>query len=139
MKHPAHSHLLAPDDAQPSIEEAAQAFAAIGSEPRLQALRLLVRAGPDGLGVGEVQQALGLAASTCTHHLRFLAAAGLVEQTKTGRNIACRANFARIEALAEYLMTECCVDAGKPRQTPPEALPGASDEQPAEIVSETRR
>lgn len=104
-----HSHLG--DSAPPTIEEAAQAFAAIGSEPRLQALRLLVRAGPKGLTVGEVQQALGLAASTCTHHLRFLAAAGLVEQTKKGRSIACCASFERIEALANFLVTECCIDA----------------------------
>lgn len=95
----------------PTIEEAAQGFAAIGSEPRLQALQLLVRAGPEGLTVGEVQQALGLAASTCTHHLRFLAAAGLVEQTKKGRSIACCASYDRIEALAEFLVTECCQDA----------------------------
>ena len=104
-----HSHRA--DAAPPTIEEAAQGFAAIGSEPRLQALRLLVRAGPQGLTVGEVQQALGLAASTCTHHLRFLAAAGLVEQTKKGRSIACCASYSRIEALAEFLVTECCIDS----------------------------
>ena len=104
-----HSH--SGGEPPPTLEEAAQGFAAIGSEPRLQALRLLVRAGPAGMTVGEVQQALGLAASTCTHHLRFLAAAGLVEQTKKGRSIACCASFARIEALAAFLVTECCVDA----------------------------
>lgn len=107
MKDHSHARGLGP----PTVEEAAQSFAAIGSEPRLQALRLLVRAGPNGLTVGEVQQALGLAASTCTHHLRFLAAAGLVEQTRKGRSIACCANYDRIEALAAYLVTECCIDA----------------------------
>ena len=104
-------HKHAPSPTPPTLEEAASGFAAIGSEPRLQALRLLVRAGPEGLTVGEVQQALGIPASTCTHHLRFLAAAGLVEQTRKGRNIACCASFSRIEALAEFLVTECCVDA----------------------------
>jgi len=107
MRDHRHSDAIRP----PTIEEAAQAFAAIGSEPRLQALRLLVRAGPTGLTVGEVRDALGIGASTCTHHLRFLAAAGLVEQTRKGRHIACCAAFERIEALAEYLVTECCVDA----------------------------
>ncbi len=106
-----HSHDAAP---APAVEAAARAFAAIGSEPRLQALRLLVRAGPDGLTVGEVQQALGIPASTCTHHLRFLAAAGLVRQVKKGRSIACSADFGRIEALAAYLVTECCADAATP-------------------------
>lgn len=120
-----HSH--SDSSAPPTLEEAAQGFAAIGSEPRLQALRLLVRAGPTGLTVGEVQQALGLAASTCTHHLRFLAAAGLVEQTKKGRSIACCASFSRIEALAGFLVTECCVDAGQADACePPKAEDAAS-------------
>jgi len=119
-------HQHGPAAAPPTIEEAAQGFAAIGSEPRLQALRLLVRAGPAGLTVGEVQQALGIPASTCTHHLRFLAAAGLVEQTKKGRKIACCASFKRIEALAEFLVTECCVDAAAPG-APSETLAAAND------------
>lgn len=93
-----------------ALEEAAQAFAAIGSEPRLQALRLLVRAGPDGLPVGEIQRQLGIAGSTLTHHLRFLAAAGLVEQERKGRTIICCAAFKRVEALADFLVRECCVD-----------------------------
>jgi DNA-binding transcriptional ArsR family regulator len=92
------------------LEEAAQAFAAIGSEPRLQALQLLVRAGPEGLRVGEIQRRLGIAASTLTHHLRFLAAAGLVEQERQGRTIICCAAFNRVEALADFLVRECCVD-----------------------------
>lgn len=104
-----HSH--AAGAPAPTLEEAAQAFAAIGSEPRLSALQLLVRAGPAGLTVGEVQQALGIPASTCTHHLRFLAAAGVVKQVKKGRNVACSADFERIEALAEFILTECCRDA----------------------------
>lgn len=76
----------------------------------MQALQLLVRAGPEGLAVGEIQQRLGIAGSTLTHHLRFLAAAGLVEQEKRGRSIICCAAFARVEALADFLVRECCVD-----------------------------
>jgi ArsR family transcriptional regulator, arsenate/arsenite/antimonite-responsive transcriptional repressor len=101
-----HSHSLMNLD----LEEAAQAFAAIGSEPRLQALHLLVRAGPEGLPVGEIQRRLGIGASTLTHHLRFLAAAGLVEQERRGRTIICCAAFSRVEALADFLVRECCVD-----------------------------
>ena len=49
-------------------------------------------------------------ASTLTHHLRFLAAAGLIEQTKSGRVIRNLAAFARIEELAAFLLRECCAE-----------------------------
>ncbi|MFT5509710.1 MAG: ArsR family transcriptional regulator [Hyphomicrobiaceae bacterium] len=92
------------------LVEAAQGFAAIGSEPRLEVLLALVRAGPGGLNVGDIQKRLDMPASTLTHHLRFLAAAGLIEQTKDGRSIRNLAAFERIEELAAYLLRECCVD-----------------------------
>lgn len=93
-----------------TLEQAAQGFAAIGSEPRLEVLRTLVRAGPEGLSVGDIQKRLGIAGSTLTHHLRFLASAGLIEQTRSGRVIRNLAAFARIEELATYLLAECCAE-----------------------------
>lgn len=92
------------------LEQAAQAFAAIGSEPRLTVLLTLVRAGQSGLSVGDIQQRTGQPASTLAHHLRFLTAAGLVEQQKTGRVVINRAAFDRISALAQYLISQCCAD-----------------------------
>ncbi len=99
--------------------EAAQAFAAIGSEPRLEVLLALVRAGPEGLSVGDIQKRLGIAASTLTHHLRFLAAAGLIDQTRQGRVIRNHAAFARIEELAGYLLRECCAERATENETCP--------------------
>lgn len=96
------------------LEEAAQGFAAVGSEPRLDVLLSLVRAGPDGLSVGDVQEKLDLPASTLAHHLRFLAAAGLIEQEKQGRVVRNRAAFSRIEALASFLLKECCSESTSP-------------------------
>ena len=90
--------------------EVAQGFSAIGSEPRLEVLLALVRAGPAGLNVGDIQKRIGIPASTLTHHLRFLAAAGLIEQAKVGRSIRNFAAFERIEELAAYLLRECCAD-----------------------------
>ncbi len=101
----------APDRDQPSPEVAAQAFSALGSEPRLEVVRRLVRAGPDGMAVGALQEALGIAGSTLSHHLRFLAAAGLLTQERRGRSLICRARFAQIDALADFLRRECCLDA----------------------------
>ncbi len=95
----------------PALEEAAQAFAACGSEPRLTVLRLLVRAGDEGLSVGEIQDRSGLPASTLAHHLGFLTAGGLVEQERRGRTVISRAAYPRLEALAAFLLEECCADA----------------------------
>ena len=90
---------------------AAAAFAALGSEPRLAVLNGLVRAGFEGVPVGQLQEALGLAASTLSHHLRALVQAGLMEQERQGRMLICRARFDRIEALAGFLLKECCADS----------------------------
>ncbi len=103
--------IVIPDATDLGIEEAAQGFAAVGSEHRLAVLLSLVRAGPDGLTVGEIQKRLDMPASTLAHHLRFLAAAGLMEQEKAGRAIVNRAAFDRIEALAGYLLRECCAES----------------------------
>ena len=95
------------------LEEAAQGFAAIGSEPRLDVLLALVRAGPHGLTVGEIQQRIGIPASTLSHHLRFLAAANLIDQTREGRTIRNCAAFQHIENLANFLVRECCSEEGE--------------------------
>ncbi len=93
-----------------SLAEATQGFAAAGSEPRLEVLQALVRAGPDGLTVGDIQERVGQPASTLAHHLRFLAAGGLIEQERHGRSVINRAAYERIEALAAFLLEECCSD-----------------------------
>jgi len=98
------------------LEEAAQGFAAAGSEPRLEVLLALVRAGPEGLNVGQVQAQLNVPASTLAHHLRFLADAGLIEQEKLGRTVINRARFDQLEELAGFLLKECCVDANTARK-----------------------
>lgn len=92
------------------IEQAAQGFAAIGSEARLEVVRTLVRAGSKGLTIGDIQNRTGMAASTLAHHLKFLKSAGLIEQEKAGRSVINRANFPRLEALAGYILKECCAD-----------------------------
>lgn len=93
-----------------AIEEAAQGFAAIGSEARLQVLRVVVRAGDGGLSVGDIQARTGIPASTLAHHLRFLAAAGMIQQEKTGRTVINRAAYDHLKALAGYILKECCAD-----------------------------
>lgn len=94
-----------------TLEQAARGFASVGSEPRLEVLTTLVRAGPDGLSVGEIQESVGVPASTLAHHLKYLAASGLIEQERQGRAVLNRAAYDRIEQLASFLLHECCADA----------------------------
>lgn len=94
-------------------EEAAQGFAAMGSEARLQVLRCLIRAGQEGLTVSEIQERTGIAPSTLAHHLKFLSGAEVIEQERVGRSILNRANFDQLEQLAGFILSECCVDVAK--------------------------
>jgi DNA-binding transcriptional ArsR family regulator len=87
---------------------AAEGFSAMGSESRLAVLRALVRAGDKGLSVGEIQDRLDIPASTLAHHLKFLASAGLIVQEKQGRTIMSRADYDHLQALAAFIMEECC-------------------------------
>lgn len=93
------------------ITEAAQGFAAMGSESRLEVVQTLVRAGDSGLRVGDIQERTGIPASTLAHHLKFLSAAGLILQEKDGRSIFNTANFAHLSALAAFILEQCCIDA----------------------------
>ncbi len=97
------------------ILDAAQAFAALGSEQRLLVLRALVRAGPDGLSIGELSRKTGITGANMTHHVRVLSQAGLVIQTRKGRSIICAAvAYDTTEALAAYLLENCCADTTNP-------------------------
>jgi ArsR family transcriptional regulator len=84
---------------------------ALAHDTRLAAFRRLVQAGPDGLSVGELRGQLDLPAATLTAHLNLLRAAGLVDDTREGRVIRLRANYARIDALLGYLTENCCAGA----------------------------
>ena len=96
----------------PDLVDAASAFAALGSEQRLQVLRTLVRAGPNGLTIGDLGAATGITGATLTHHLKILSGADLIQQTKQGRSVICAAvAYERVRALSEFLVSECCADA----------------------------
>ncbi len=98
-----------------SVEEAASTFAALGSEQRLLVLRSLVRAGPEGLNIGELGKRCGVTGSTLTHHMKILTQAGLVTQKKQGRSIICAgASYRDLEALLAFVLSDCCADTEHP-------------------------
>ena len=87
---------------------AARCLEKLGNPTRLEIFRLLVRAGPDGLTVGEIQDHLGIPASTLSHHVAHLVSVGLVSQAREGRVLRCTADYGRMDAIVAALTAECC-------------------------------
>ncbi|MFC5524758.1 ArsR/SmtB family transcription factor [Rhodanobacter ginsengisoli] len=81
---------------------------ALAQEHRLNLFRLLVQAGEDGMAVGELAAATGLAGATLTNHLHILRRAGLVSDERRGRVIQCRANYPQMNTLLGFLTENCC-------------------------------
>ena len=93
------------------LEQAAKQLEALGNPTRLNLYRILVRAGEAGRPVGFLQESLGIAASTLSHHLHRLILTGLVSQERQATTLICRANYPGMNALIGYLADECCADA----------------------------
>lgn len=91
-----------------NIKTVAPALAALGHEARLSVYRLLVRAGHDGLNVGEISVQLDLPPSTLAHHLRALVLAGIVIQEKRGREVYNRPDYNAMKEIMGFLTAECC-------------------------------
>ncbi len=94
---------------------AATRLEALGNETRLDVFRILVRAGRQGLPVGELQRRTGSARSTLSHHLHKLIAVGLVYQERDGTTLYCHANYGAMDETLGYLTRECCADSGAVR------------------------
>ncbi len=87
----------------------ARSLSALGHEARLEIYRLLVRAGEDGLNVGEIGAHLKIPASTLAHHLSTLVAAGLVIQERQGREVVNRADYVAMRRTVAFLTENCCI------------------------------
>ncbi|PHZ85738.1 ArsR/SmtB family transcription factor [Paremcibacter congregatus] len=90
------------------LEKIAQCLAELGHSKRLQAYQLLVRAGDEGLTVGEIQRHLDMPKSTFSHHIDRLSRVDLISQEREGRIIRCRANFGAMRNIVDFLSKECC-------------------------------
>lgn len=88
--------------------DAARRLEALGNSTRLAVYRVLVRAGPDGLAFGAIQDLVGGAGSTLSHHVATLARAGLIDQERRGRETVNRVRYDDMTALLDYLTAECC-------------------------------
>ena len=86
----------------------ADMFAALGSEPRLRLLRVLLAAHPEGMVVGEIQSELGITASTLSHHLEKLKNEDLIAVRRESTFLRYTANITVLEELLGFLYAECC-------------------------------
>jgi DNA-binding transcriptional ArsR family regulator len=86
----------------------ADMFTALGAEPRLKIMRLLLSAHPEGLVVGEIQAELETSASTLSHHLDKLKNEDLIMVRRESTFLRYSANTTALQELLGFLYAECC-------------------------------
>jgi ArsR family transcriptional regulator len=92
------------------LDDAANILAKIGNPTRLRIVRLLVRAGDEGLAVGQIQRQLDIPGSTLTHHIAHLKSAGVIRQQRYQATLICTMEYGVLRNLVDYLTDECCAD-----------------------------
>jgi ArsR family transcriptional regulator, arsenate/arsenite/antimonite-responsive transcriptional repressor len=110
----------APSPSKPSerVAKYADMFSAMGTEPRLRIMQLLLTAHPEGLVVSDIQSELEIPNSTLSHHLDKLRTEDLVEVQREGTFLRYTANAGALQELLQFLYAECCTrnKAVKPEQ-----------------------
>ena len=86
----------------------ADMLSAMGSEPRLRIVRLLLSAHPQGLVVGDIAAELQIGGSTLSHHLDKLKSEGLVKVRREGTFLWYSAHTQALQELLAFLYAECC-------------------------------
>ena len=95
------------DDSE-AIARYADMLSAMGTEPRLRIVRLLLSAYPAGLVVGDIANELQIGGSTLSHHLDKLKNEELVNVRREGTFLWYSANTKALEGLLGFLYAECC-------------------------------
>ena len=98
-------------------DNALLAFDALSQATRLDALRLLIQAGPEGIAAGDVGERLAVRQNTMSVNLKILVQSGLVSSLRDGRSVRYAANYAAIQGLVRFLMEDCC--GGRPELCQP--------------------
>jgi len=99
---------MAHDDDSEAVARYADMLSAMGTEPRLRILRLLLAAHPEGLFVGDIAAELQIANSTLSHHLDKLKGESLVTVQRQGTFLRYSANTQALQELLGFLYAECC-------------------------------
>jgi len=91
-----------------NLPKYADMLAAMGTEPRLRIMRLLLSAHPDGLVVGDIQSEMDIPNSTLSHHLEKLKNEELVKVSRESTFLRYTANTEALQELLQFLYAECC-------------------------------
>jgi ArsR family transcriptional regulator len=86
----------------------ADMFSAMGTEPRLRIMQMLLSAHPEGLVVSEIQDELEIPGSTLSHHLDKLKNEDLVNVERKGTFLRYTANTEALREILQFLYAECC-------------------------------
>jgi ArsR family transcriptional regulator, arsenate/arsenite/antimonite-responsive transcriptional repressor len=99
------------------VAKYADMFSAMGTEPRLRIMQLLLSAHPEGLVVSDIQEELEIPNSTLSHHLDKLKNEGLIHVQRESTFLRYTANTRALQELLQFLYVECCTrnNALKPR------------------------
>lgn len=97
-----------PHPKQEDVIRYADMFAAMGSEPRLRVIRLLLSAHPEGMVVSDIAAELEITASTLSHHLEKLKNEDLVRVQREGTFLRYTASTNALQELLGFLYAECC-------------------------------
>jgi DNA-binding transcriptional ArsR family regulator len=95
------------------LDRHAEQLSALGHPVRLAILRFVVQSGDAGAAAGDIQARVELPASTLSHHLKRLVAAGLMRSRTEGTFNYYAADYKALRALTDYLWEDCC-KRGKP-------------------------
>lgn len=90
------------------VAKFADMFSAMGTEPRLRIMQLLLSAHPEGMVVTDIQSELGIPNSTLSHHLEKLKGEDLVNVQRESTYLRYTANTEALQELLGFLYAECC-------------------------------
>lgn len=90
------------------VTKFADMLSAMGTEPRLRIMQLLLSAHPEGLVVGNIQEELEIPNSTLSHHLDKLKNENLVQVKRESTFLRYTANTEALQELMQFLYSECC-------------------------------
>jgi ArsR family transcriptional regulator len=90
------------------VAKNADMLSAMGTEPRLRIMQLLLSAHPDGLVVGDIQSELDIPNSTLSHHLEKLKNEELVNVRRESTFLRYTASTEVLQELLQFLYAECC-------------------------------
>ena len=91
-----------------AVTRFADMLAAMGTEPRLRIMRLLLSAHPEGMIAGDIGDELEIPSSTLSHHLDKLKNEDLVNVRREGTFLRYTANSEALRELLAFLYAECC-------------------------------